>query len=102
MTGTIIGVVAIVAVFGGLLFVMPKLVQPTVPFGVRVPDTHVAAPAVLQATRRYQRDLIGTMISVVAVLAALAVFVPASGAITAASILPLVAWSTPYTLQKGC
>lgn len=96
MTTTILLTALIVALLGGILLLLPRMARPTVPFGVRVPDSHVDAPAVRQAASAYYRGVIVTMLVVAVALIAITPITSPGVVLTAASLLPIAAWLVPY------
>jgi uncharacterized membrane protein len=89
-------VVVIVASLTGALLLLPKLARPTLPFGVRVPDSHVDAPVIKQATRQYYRGVVQAMLVVAALLVALAIVAATPAIASIASFAALAAWLVPY------
>jgi uncharacterized membrane protein len=96
MTTAIALVVVIVVSVAGALLLLPKLARPTLPFGVRVPESHVGAPVIRQATRDYYRGVVLAMLVVTALLVALAIVVPTPAIASIASFAVLLAWLVPY------
>jgi uncharacterized membrane protein len=96
VTLTIALVIAIMVVFTGLLLLLPNMAKPTVPFGVRVPQSRAGDPAVQGATRQYYAGVVLTMAVVTAALVALALVLPQIAVLLAASLVPLAAWLIPY------
>jgi uncharacterized membrane protein len=88
--------VVVVAAIGGLMLMMPRLAQPVVPFGVRVPPTHAGAPAIRAATRWYTRRLVASLLGVIVLLGVLAVFSPGWVVIIAAVLIPWAVFPSAY------
>lgn len=63
---------AILALLIGIAWMMPALVRPTLPFGVRIPLAYAQEPAIAAAVRDYRRLLLIGGVLVVAVSLALA------------------------------
>lgn len=100
MTVTILVTILSVAFLGVLLLLLPRMASPTVPFGVRVPDEHVDAPAVRRATRQYIRGVTVAVLVVLALVVALVPVLPETVLITAAPFAALAAWAAPYVSAR--
>lgn len=100
MTVTILVTILTIGFLGVLLLLLPRMASPAVPFGVRVPDEHVDAPAVREATRQYIRGVTVAVLVVLALVVALIPVLPETVLITAAPFAALVAWAAPYVSAR--
>jgi uncharacterized membrane protein len=68
MTDTFISYLIIYFLLSAFLFVIPYLVAPTIPFGVRIPLAYIHHPEVLAERRRYILRLVGIDILLLGIL----------------------------------
>lgn len=100
MTATVIIAVLTVALIGGVLLLLPRMARPTVPFGVRVPDAYVDAPAVRAATARYHRNVLLAVLAVTGATAVLTLLLPTEVVLTLAPFGLLAAWFPPFLAAR--
>lgn len=96
MTGYYVTQTILMLLLVGIAWLMPALVRPTLPFGVRVPLARAREPAIARAVRDYRRLLLGGGVLVIAACLVLTLalgqpFVPTFG-IFAALLLSWVAY----------
>ena len=96
MTFAVIAALLTVALVGGILLLLPRLARPTVPFGVRVPDAQVDAPVVREATARYYRGVLLTVLVVAGGTVVSTLLAPAEVVLTVAPLAVLAAWFVPF------
>lgn len=96
MTATVLTVLVTVGFLGGILLLLPRLARPTIPFGVRVPESQVGASVIRRATRQYYRGVVLAMFATTAFLVALAPVVRPEIILTVAPFIALAAWLVPH------
>lgn len=100
MIYTLLVAIITVGFTGGVLLLLPRLARPTVPFGVRVPHSHIDAPIIHHATGQYYRGVTLTVLVVAGVTVGAAVVVPPAVILTIAPFAVLAAWFVPYLAAR--
>jgi uncharacterized membrane protein len=101
MTAYYVSQMALLILLVGIAWLMPALIRPTLPFGVRIPSERAQEPVIAAAVRDYRRLLLIGGVIVLAVILTLTValgqpFLPTLG-IFAALIL---CWSAYYRAHR--
>lgn len=92
---------AVLVLLIGIAWLMPALVRPTLPFGVRIPSERAGEPAIAAAVRDYRRLLLLGGVALLAIILALTValgqpFLPTLGIFAAL----LLCWSAYYRAHR--
>jgi uncharacterized membrane protein/beta-lactamase class A len=97
---TIIAALLTMGLLGGMLLLLPRLARPTVPFGVRVPESRVDAPVIREATDRYYRGVLLAILVVASATVLFALLIPAEAVLAIAPFALIAAWIPPFLAAR--